>query len=490
MYFTRLDWTIIVIYLAGSLAAGLYGKKYVSGIAAFLVAGRELGVPLGIATLTATEIGTISFMYYAQLGYKTGFASFITSLVMGAVMIFMGQTGFIVRRLRTLRLMTIPEFFEVKYSRNLRVLAGILVATGGILNMGVFLKVEGTFLAIISSIPLRYLKATMTGILILELTYTVLGGMVSVVITDFIQFVALSQGAVLVTIYTIHVAGWKRMHDVVLQTMGADGFSPITNPDYGWAFIAFLVLSCLAGDACWQTTAMRGFATRDPETSRKVFYWTGFIFLGLGLLPMQWGIAALVMLGPNQNSLEAMPTLLAKILPAGVLGLVVSGMLAATMSVNSSYLLGWSSIIAQDIVQPLRQTPLSSRNQVLLNRITNLFVSLFVLFWGLWYTLPGPAYFYLYVTATIFLGGTFAAVLGGLYWRRANTLGGYTAMIAGVLGAVGFFFFHMNASYAGLASFGLAGLGMVVGSLLGKKPAADSSGMQQETPGSVTSDAQ
>ena len=94
------------------------------------------------------------------------------------------------------------------------------------------------------------------------------------------------------------------------------------------------------------------------------------------------------------------------------------------MSVNSSYLLGWSPIIAQDIILPLRKRPLSSGSQVLLNRVANLFVSLFVLFWGIWYTLPGPTYFYLNITASIFLAGAFAAVVGGLFWKRANTLGG------------------------------------------------------------------
>ena len=138
-------------------------------------------------------------MYYAELGYKTGYASFVNGLIAGLVMIFMGRTGFIVKRLRAMRLMTVPEFFEVKFSRNLRVFTGILVATGGILNMGVFLKVEGTFLAIISGVSLSHIKAVMTGILLLELVYTVLGGMVSIVITDFIQFVALSVGTILVT---------------------------------------------------------------------------------------------------------------------------------------------------------------------------------------------------------------------------------------------------------------------------------------------------
>jgi solute:Na+ symporter, SSS family len=467
MHFTILDWSIVVVYLTATLAAGLYGRKYVSGLSDFLVAGRGLGTFIGIATLAATEIGTITFMYYAELGYKTGFASFINGLVAGAVMIFIGRTGFLVKKMRALGLMTVPEIFEVKYSRNLRILTGVLVATGGILNMGVFLKVEGMFLTIISGLPMEYLKVTMTAILVLELIYTVLGGMVSIVITDFIQFVALSLGTVLVTLYSISVAGWGNMRVAVERQMGAGGFDPFVNPDYGWAFIGFQVLLWLALDTCWQTTAMRTFSTRDPEVSRKVFSWTGFIFLGRGMLPMVWGIAALALLGPNQNSLEAMPRMLVRILPAGILGLVVSGMLAATMSVNSSYLLGWSAIIAQDIIVPLRRTPLSPRSQVLLNRVTNVFVSVFVLFWGVWYTLPGPTYFYLNITGTIFLGGTLAAVIGALYWKRANIAGGYCAMIGGAIGAVGFFFFKVPASYAGLGSFVLAGVGMVAGSLVG-----------------------
>lgn len=468
MIFSALDWTIILGYIVLSLAAGLYGKRYISGLSDFLVAGRGIGVFLGIATLAATEIGTVTFMYYAELGYKTGFASFINGLIAGCVMIFIGRTGFIIKRLRELRLMTVPEFFEVHYSRNLRVLTGVLVAIGGILNMGVFLKIEGLFLATISGIPLEYLKHVMTAILLLELIYTVLGGMVSIVITDFIQFIALAAGAIVVTLMCILNAGWRNLHDTVERAMGAAGFDPLANPDYGWAFILFQILLWLSVDTCWQTTAMRTFSTRDPETSSRVFTWTGFVFLGRGMMPMLWGIAALAVLGAGQDSLEAMPRYLAGILPDGVRGVVVAGMLAATMSVNSSYLLGWSSIIAQDIVLPLRRRPMTPKGQVLLNRAANLFVSLFVLFWGLWYTLPGPAYFYLSMTGTIFLAGSLAAIVGGLYWKRANTAGAYAAMLAGAAGAVGFFFLKWPTSYAGLGSFVLAFAGMFAGSLLGR----------------------
>ena len=466
MIFTALDWSILVVYLLVSMAAGLYGRRWVSGLSDFLVAGRGLGLHIGIATLAATEIGTVTFMYYAQLGYQTGFSSFMVGLISGVVMIILGRTGFVVRKLRDLRLMTVPEYFEVRYSRNLRILTGILVALGGILNMGVFLKIEGMFLALLTGIPMEYLKVVMTGVLLLELAYTVLGGMVSIVITDFIQFAALSIATILITAFSIHIAGWCRMHDTVALTLGNAGFNPFSNPSYGWSFVIFQVLMWFAIDSCWQTTAMRTFSTLDSKISSRVFTWTGVIFLGRGMMPMIWGIAALTVLGPGQDSLQAMPVFLSRILPGGVRGLVGAGMLAATMSVNSSYLLGWSSIVAQDVIVPARSRPLSPRGQILLNRICNIFVSLFILFWGIWYTLPGPAYFYLQLTAVIALAGAFTGIVAGLYWKRASLLGGYLAMSGGVVGAIAFFLLHLPAKYAGFGSFILAAIGMVLGSLL------------------------
>src|SRR5205085_10927993 len=144
--------------------------------------------------------------------------------------------------------------------------------------------------------------------------------------------------------------------------------------------------------------------------------------------------------------IQAMPAMLAHMLGPGVRGVVVAGMLAATMSVNSSYLLGWSAVISQDIVMPIRlalgKGPLSSGKQIFVNRVANLFVSLFLLFWGLYYTPPGAVYLYLNITGTIFLAGAFVCVLGGLYWRRANTTGGYLAMGLGAAGAIIPYFFY------------------------------------------------
>ncbi len=501
MNFAAVDWVIVVLYLAASLGIGIMGKKYIGNISHYLVAGRELGLYVGIATLAATEIGTITFMYYAQLGYTAGFAAFATAAIAGLVMIFVGRTGLIINRFRQMKLMTIPEFFEVRYSRGLRVVTGILVALGGILNMGIFLKVEGQFLTIVSGIDASYLVAVMTAILLLELVYTVLGGMVSVVITDFIQYALLSIATILVSIYAVYHAGWHNIVEKVTTTMGAGGFDPFTNPKFGWTFLVWQVLVWLGVHTCWQTTAMRMFSTKSPEISKKVMTWTGFIFLGRGMLPMLWGIAALTLYGtgPLDNGIpspvvnghvlppiEAMPAMLAQILGPGVRGIVVAGMLAATMSVNSSYLLGWSSIISQDIILPLRRLTnkgeLSSRQQILVNRLANLFVSLFVMYWGLYYPLKGNVYMYLNITATIFLAGAFICAVGGLYWKHANTAGGYSSMILGALGAVvPYFFLHWNENLTGFMAFGLAAVGFIAGSLLGKKDSKRDGALRMET---------
>ena len=362
MSFTSLDWVIVGAYLAASVAIGLLGKRFVGNV------------------------------------------SFAAALISGVVMIIVGRTGLVIRRFRELRLMTVPEYFERKYSLGLRLLTGILVALGGILNMGVFLKIEGEFLTIVSGTPMKYLVLAMTVILLLEMLYTVLGGMVSVVITDFLQYVLLSVATIVVSVYAVHTAGWSKMVHKVSSTMGLAGYNPLVNPKFGFTFLVWQTLLWFSVHTCWQTTAMRMFSTKSPETSKRVMTLTGFIFLGRGMLPMLWGIAALTLFGTGALDhgipmpvvhgqtlapLDAMPAMLAGILGPGIKGLVVAGMLAATMSVNSSYLLGWSSIISQDVVLPLRRLlgreALSSRRQILVNRLANLFVSrrVYLRNWGI-----------------------------------------------------------------------------------------------------------
>src|SRR5262245_45931130 len=112
MHFAAIDWLIVVVYLVVSVAVGLLGKKYIGSVSHYLVAGRELGTYAGIATLAATEIGTITFMYNAELGYRYGFAAFAAALISGLVMIVVGRTGLVIERFCALRMMRVLEWLE------------------------------------------------------------------------------------------------------------------------------------------------------------------------------------------------------------------------------------------------------------------------------------------------------------------------------------------------------------------------------------------
>ena len=163
----------------------------------------------------------------------------------GVVTFIVGATGFIVYRLRQLGVLTIPEFYERRFDRKTRILGGIIMAFGGILNMGLFLKVSSMFIVGVTgwSGASSALPAVMVFLSVLVLIYTCLGGMISVVINDYVQCVALSFGLLLASALAIWKLGWTSLFDTILQVMGPGGIDPTIadahlagSTSFGWAF--------------------------------------------------------------------------------------------------------------------------------------------------------------------------------------------------------------------------------------------------------------
>jgi SSS family solute:Na+ symporter len=536
--FSILDGTIAVLSLLATLWIGLRVKRYIGTIEDYLVANRGMGLYVGAASLLSTEVGIITYMYQAQFGFVAGFSAFVTGLITLGVCLLVGRTGFVITRLREMEILTVPEYFETRYGRSVRVLAGVLMAFGGSLNLGIFPIIEARFLAVVTGIPSQYLGWTMAGLLLVALAYTALGGMVSLIVTNYVQYVFLATGTVIVTLACLRQVGWSGMVGAVEGHMGGHGFNPIE--DLGLGFILWQILLWIALMTVWQSVAMRTFSTKDAAVGKKMFTLTGFLFLGRALIPMVWGISALAFfwgraepvtapaagtklaqmeqidarLGetfrrdldegrlervlPQVDLLErmareekaanpeaarfedaardrrgeigllAMPWMLAAILPTGILGLVVAGMLAASISTYAGYFLGWSSVIAQDIVAPLASRELSSRARLRLTRLTVLGLTVFIMIWSLVYDLPGPAYFYLQVTANLFMAPTLIAVVGGLYWRRASATGATLSFLLGAAASLTYLVpqLKLDVATAGNLSWALAVAGFVVGSVL------------------------
>ena len=472
-----LDGSIVGLYLLVTMVAGLMVRKYVGKVEHFLVAGREMDVYLGIASLAATEFGIVTCMYTAQNGYEKGFAGATPGILMALAMAGVGLTGFVIKPLRDSGVMTIPELLEQRFGGRIRWAAGVVIVLGGLLNMGVFLRTGGEFLVLVTGLDVRYLEIMMTALLLGVAIYTILGGMLSVLVTDFLQFVVMSAGLILVTILILMNVGWENLVTAVETHYGAGGFNPFINPTMGWQYVVFNLMLNTAAVITWQTIIARVLAAKDTNTGRKVYTRTSFFFVCRFLIPGIWGIAALATLGPVANTLEAMPRYLSTAVPPGLMGILIAAMLAADMSTDSSYMLTWCSVIYNDIMAPFRKKPWSEKKGLFWNRTIIALIGIFLLLYGLWYPLKGDLWTYLGVTGTIYLASISILLIACCYWKRANSWGAGAAIFISALLPVSYLVMEQVPStsgvakaigpyYSGIATYVLSGAAMVVGSLL------------------------
>jgi SSS family solute:Na+ symporter len=491
MTLTLFDWAIIVVYLAGCMTAGLWVRRYVRSVEDFAVAGRELDVHLGVASLAATELGLVTVMYAAQLGYEKGFAGATIGVIMAAAMFGVGKTGFVIKPLREAGVMTIPELFQKRFGTKVRWLAGLFVVLGGVLNMGVFLKVGGQFLVHVTGMPESGLKWVMTGLLGLVLLYTAFGGMLSVLVTDYLQFLVMGAGIVVVSLLVVFQTGWNTLVQqvwvcfdgsmpVVQQTLKSNPFNPLDPTSYGWKYLLWQIAFQIAVVTTWQTQISRVLSAKDAATAQRIYTRSAFYFVGRFALPALWGAAALVYfssrggLPAGLDSLTAMPAYLATLLPVGVMGLVIAAMLAAEMSTDSGYLLTWATVIYNDLIMPCVKKPLTEQAKLLITRALVIGIGVFLVFYGLWYPLPGNVWDYLAVTGSIYLASIFTLLVAALYWPRASATGAVCALVLGAVGPLAFLIMNLFVGKgrqiapetAGGFAFILAPLGLIVGSLL------------------------
>ena len=456
--FATIDWIIVGVYLAGSILIGLWANRYVGGLSDYLVAGRTLRIRLALATMTGTELGLVTVMYVSELGDTKQFASLYLAVIEVVGLAVIGATGLVVYRLRQEAVLTVPEYYQRRYSQTVRVVGAVMMVLAGVLNMGVFLKAGSLFLVGVTGLddPMA-LKLIMTGLLLLVLFYTVLGGMVSVVITDLIQFLVLGVGALVVSYFVLDELGgigglWDLSGTTYVNPLLGD--NPVTSQEADgvgpWMLMAqWLTLSIAV--MLWPATVSRTLAVKTPAVARKLYLFSSIPFLARRTLPALWGIGAFAYFAvhadlgsefqqaidsKNISTLSAMPLYLAKIIPSGLLGIVTAAMLAAFMSTHDSYLLCWSGVVAQDIVAPLCGG-LSDRGRVLVTRVSIVVIGAFLLFWGLWYEVGQELWDYLAITGTVYLSGALPVIVGGLYWRRASSAGALAALVCGVMGVCG-----------------------------------------------------
>ena len=454
------DWLIVAVFFVVMIGAGMYSRKFTRGVADFLAAGRGMRKYLGYAAGGVADMGAISIVAAMQAVYNGGPSIIFMGLIGLIAGIIVGKTGFVVHRYRETKILTTPQLFEMRYSKGVRILGGSVCALSGIINMGIFPVVAGRFFVHFTGFPPHFILLglslptvpILTGALIATaITFALLGGQITVVVTDFIQAVLISFMFIVLGITMYRVVQWDSISDALLSS---ENTGRLLNPfsregEFGLAFLIFLVVSSLHGVGTWAPSMQKISSASSPRDARLIMLlynlricgMAGLQFCGLaafavvaldkfGYLGINEIVAAL---DPNIQTQMTAPILLGRILPIGIMGLMFAAVMAAFISTGDSYLLTWAGIIVQDVICPLRGKSLGRKQHLLLLRIVVVCVGIVVYLFGLWYKPGESIVIFQLLSGAIYSAGAGTIINFGLYWRRGNTAGAYCALIIGAI---------------------------------------------------------
>ena len=435
-----IDISIIVIYLSLIFSVGILMRNRINNFSSFMIAGQGLGLSLGVTSMLGTELGLITVMYNAQTGALQYFSAFHIGLFAFIVTLTVGLSGFVVTKLRDMNVKSIPEFYGKIFGQKVRVIGAFLLVIGGTLNMGIFLNIGAKFVQSIFGFEGsdQILKIIMIILLIIVLVYTMMGGMLSVVVTDYFQFIILSIGLMFCVFYSILILGWTNIFDSV-EKISLTPYNPFESK--GSSYIVWQIVLAFVSAVIWPTAITRALTMKDSDTVKKQYVWSSISFLIRFMIPCFIGICAVVYYNVNplleNDTLSLMPRYLSDILPIGLLGLVTAGMLSAFMSTHDSYLLCWSTIITNDIIEPLYGNKISSENKINISRLIILILGIYILYWGLFYEGDDSIWSYIGITGAIYFSGAIAVLIGGVYWKKASETGAILALIGGLSALIG-----------------------------------------------------
>tara|TARA_X000001036_G_scaffold173520_2_gene164224 strand:- start:119 stop:1519 length:1401 start_codon:yes stop_codon:yes gene_type:complete len=453
---------------------GIFMRKSVSSFSSFMIANQKLPLSLGVTSMLGTELGLITVMYNAQTGALQYFSAFHIGLFGFLVTLVVGLSGFVVTRLRDMNIKSIPEFYGNRFSQRTRIIGAMLLVIGGLLNMGIFLNVGAKFIQAIFGFETgdQSLKLIMILLLIIVLLYTMMGGMLSVIVTDYFQFIVLSIGLLFCVFYSILNLGWNNIF-VSIEQISKEPYNPFISK--GNSYIFWQIILAFVSAVVWPTAITRALTMDSSKTVKKQYIWSSISFLIRFLIPSFLGICAFIYYQDKISDIDTlmlMPLFLSEILPVGLLGLVVAGMLSAFMSTHDSYLLCWSTIITNDIIEPLSNRKLPSNIKINISRFIIFILGLYILYWGLFYEGNDSIWSYLGITGAIYFSGAIVVLIAGIYWKKASEIGAIAALFGGLIALIGLepirksFSIILAPEQIGLLSLFFTSILMILGSLV------------------------
>jgi SSS family solute:Na+ symporter len=441
---SSLDLIIILVYLGGILFIGIYsglnGKKQRSS-EGFFLAGRSLNWLMIGAALFAANISTIHMVGLVAQGFKDGlvwgnFEWMATFLLIILGLIF---APFYFKS----RISTLPEYLERRYGPSTRsFLAFIALMSALFGHIGVSLYAGAVVFENFFGIELITSILVISGV---TLTYTILGGLKAVVITETIQTVILIIGAIIMTVLSISALGDHGIHSIAdlksvikpqqLSVIHTNVSSPLPI----WAVILGYPVLGLYYWCADQTIVQKVLGAKSLEDAKKGPIFAGFIKIMPVFMMVLPGVLAYALFGDQiTDPNDTLPVLIKELLPVGLKGILAATLLAALMSTIAAGLNSSGTLVSIDIVK--RMFPETSDKRVLrIGRITILGVMIASAVWSPFIGQFKSIFEAVNSLLAVLSPPVSAVLILGVFWRRGNNQGALASMISGfVLGAIVF----------------------------------------------------
>ncbi len=434
-----LDWLVVAAYFFVVFGVAFWAaRSEVTGrtSAGYFLAGRNVGWFVIGASLFASNIGSEHLVGLAGSGAAGGVAVGQFEILASLMLLMLGWV-FVPFYLKS-GVFTMPEFLERRYSSGARWYLAVISILGYVLTkISVTIAAGGIVFESLMGIDFW------TGALVVVVAtglYTILGGLRAVLYTDMIQMFVLLGGSVTVTVIGLtKLGGWGELHRIA----GPAFFSlwkPMSDPNFPWTGIVFG--APILGVWYWctdQFIVQRVLSAADENQARRGTIFGGFLKvlpLFLFVIPgvIAYALSQRGMLALDQPD-QALPTMIGVLLPAGLKGLVVAGLLAALMSSLSSVFNSCSTLITWDIYRKLHPTA-SERQLVRVGRLATTVLVGFGLAWiPMMQFISGQLYVYLQSVQGYISPPIAAVFLLGIASKRMNAKGAIAALLSGfVLG--------------------------------------------------------
>jgi len=343
----KIDYIVIIVFSIVIVLAGLSFRKRGGDMKSYFAAGGAVPWSISGLSLFMSFFSAGTFVVWGSIAYELGWVAITIQMAM-----CLG--GFLVAYImapawRKTNSLTAAEFVRNRLGERTQKFYTYLILILSLAYTGAFLYPVAKIVNVSTGFPITTCVIIL-GLLIL--LYTVVGGLWAVIITDVLQFVILTAAVIIVVILSVKsVGGFNEfVHKV------PENFFDWTNKEYSWWFIAaFAIYNTIFIGGNW-AYVQRYTSVKDVKDAKKVGLTFGWLYL---LSPFIWMLPPMIyrVINPSLSGLEnegAYLLICKEVLPVGMLGLMLGGMIFATASSVNTTLNLAASVITNDIYKVLK----------------------------------------------------------------------------------------------------------------------------------------